>query len=97
MRAEPNTVTPGPTCDRASNESTNSAMIRKIRQGSSLINEMVVLLFTLGKYQGWCRKQKKQTRRFDAPKGPPEQPARQRRAREAGQGKIRRFRTNRPR
>src|ERR1044071_255597 len=30
-------VTAGPTCERISNESTNSAMIRKIRHGSSLM------------------------------------------------------------
>src|SRR5579883_631199 len=39
------TVTPGPTCESASKESTNSAIMRKIRHGSSLMNEMCVLLF----------------------------------------------------
>src|SRR5947209_8439230 len=38
MRAEPKTVTPGPNCDKISKDSTNSAMMRKIRQGSSLTN-----------------------------------------------------------
>src|SRR5260221_14469795 len=37
MRAEPKTVTAGPTLDMVSKESTNSAMMRKMRQGSSLI------------------------------------------------------------
>src|SRR6185437_2901669 len=44
MRAEPKTVTPGPTCDSVSNESTNSAMMRKILHGSSLINAILVSL-----------------------------------------------------
>src|SRR5438874_1786732 len=38
-------VTPGPTWESVSNESTNSAMIRKIRHGSSLMNVILVLSF----------------------------------------------------
>src|SRR5438270_13803426 len=42
MRAEPKMVTPGTSCESVSNESTNSAMMRKMRQGSSLIKVILV-------------------------------------------------------
>ena len=42
-------VTPGPTCDRVSKESTNSAMIRKMRHGSSLMKVTFVSSFMGGK------------------------------------------------
>src|SRR5438034_6502045 len=45
MRADPKIVTPGPTCERVSNESTNSAMMRKMRHGSSLMKVILVLSF----------------------------------------------------